>query len=388
MSVRMTEIASSILNGAPNIDVPVEELFAETKLDFELVSGDSGLVEKPVESNAFTQIGEIIEKMILSSGLVEDNMSDVPSADIEHYEETETEINLTLPASELVPENRAATADDLSFNNNDEIPDEAILSVAPANNNVRTANPDKILSILTHETRDHAKVPPTETTKIIGTSENLIDQNLDVPKWSSAQGNGKTQHIVTPSVQSSRISNETPEPNNSIAALDGLKNTSETELLSVAQPSILRTSLSLTPTVQPASIGVQTPDRKILSQVSSAISSTSKENIEIRLDPPELGRIIISMNQSESGLSALVSSEKAEIAELLRRHSELLSRELSKSGFEDATLEFSHRERHPDDSEFVFSQNNYPSDPSEQSEASLEIEGILRSISGGLDIRL
>ena len=388
MSVRMTEIASSIFNGAQNIDVPVEELFAETKLDFELVSGDSGLVEKPVESNAFTQIGEIIEKMILSSGLVEDNMTDVPSADIEHYEETEAEINLTLPASELVPENRAATADDLSFNNIGEIPDEVILSVAPANNTVRTANPDKILSILTHETRDHAKVPPTEITKIIGTSENLIDQNLGVPKWSSVQGNGKTQHIVTPSVQSSRISNETPEPNNSIAALDGLKNTSETELLSMAQPSILRTSLSLTPTVQPASIGVQTPDRKILSQVSSAISSTSKENIEIRLDPPELGRIIISINQSDSGLSALVSSEKAEIADLLRRHSELLSRELSKSGFDDATLEFSHRERHPDDSEFEFSQNNYPSDPSEQSEASLEIEGILRSISGGLDIRL
>lgn len=388
MSVRMTEIASSVFNGAQNIDVPVEELFTEAKLDFELVSSDSGLVEKPVESNAFTQVGEIIGKMIVSSGLVEDNMLDAPSVDIEHTEETKPEIDLPHPDSELNPEFQAAITDEISVKRIDEIPDEAIQSVALVNNRVRTANPDKILSVLAHETRVRAKVPPNEITKIRGASENLGIKYLGVTERSSAQSDDKAQHIVTPSVQTVSINNETLEPNNSITALDGLKNTSETDVVNIAQTSILRISPSLTPTVQPASIGAQTPDSKILSQVSLAISSTSKEKIEIRLDPPELGRIIISINQSDSGLSALVSSEKAEIADLLRRHSELLSRELSKSGFDDATLEFSHREKHPDGSAFESAQNNFPSDASEQSEASFEVEGVLRSISGGLDIRL
>jgi len=98
--------------------------------------------------------------------------------------------------------------------------------------------------------------------------------------------------------------------------------------------------------------------------------------------------VIISITQNESGLSATVTSEKAEVADLLRRHSELLSRELSKSGFSDASLEFSHRDQREGRSIFDEYEALFSSVSPEQTEATSTIEAILQSQSGSLDIRL
>ncbi|MFO7853680.1 MAG: flagellar hook-length control protein FliK [Paracoccaceae bacterium] len=54
--------------------------------------------------------------------------------------------------------------------------------------------------------------------------------------------------------------------------------------------------------------------------------------VELRLDPPELGLVRVSLSASDGATHALVIAERPETADLLRRHAELLSRELASAG--------------------------------------------------------
>lgn len=95
----------------------------------------------------------------------------------------------------------------------------------------------------------------------------------------------------------------------------------------------------------PAKIEMSPPNtRNIINQITVAISNTSDGKIELRLDPPELGRIHITLIQTDSGLTAQILTDKADITELLRRNGDILERELAKSGIKDASLSFSHRQ--------------------------------------------
>lgn len=78
----------------------------------------------------------------------------------------------------------------------------------------------------------------------------------------------------------------------------------------------------------------------VASQVSAAIRSGENDQIEIRLDPPELGRVQIEMRVVEGSLHAVLVAERPEIGDLLRRHAELLQRELESAGYESVTLDF------------------------------------------------
>jgi len=125
---------------------------------------------------------------------------------------------------------------------------------------------------------------------------------------------------------------------------------------------------------------------QVASQIVAAISNGAGETIELRLDPPELGRVHVLMSQADGGLSAVITTEKADIGELLRRNSDLLAREFSKAGFEGATLKFAHQEQS--------SQNPAPERKfglsnaiDEDAAASPTAQSIATQL-GGLDIRL
>jgi len=79
----------------------------------------------------------------------------------------------------------------------------------------------------------------------------------------------------------------------------------------------------------------------VIQQVSGAIAKLADGKVELRLDPPELGRVTISFSSTDSGISAQIIGEKQDIVDLLRRHAEIFSRELTKSGISDAALDFS-----------------------------------------------
>ncbi len=91
-------------------------------------------------------------------------------------------------------------------------------------------------------------------------------------------------------------------------------------------------------------------------QLSVAVSSAQNGQVELRLDPAELGRVQIHLHTSEDGVRAVVMAERAETQDLLRRHADMLSRDLAEAGFESVSLDFtggSHSGDQPDDASSV-----------------------------------
>lgn len=80
---------------------------------------------------------------------------------------------------------------------------------------------------------------------------------------------------------------------------------------------------------------------QIVGQITVAASKGEGDKVEIRLDPPELGKVKLSFAMSETGVTAHVSVERPEAYDLLRRHGEMLERELNASGFSNVSLDFS-----------------------------------------------
>lgn len=78
----------------------------------------------------------------------------------------------------------------------------------------------------------------------------------------------------------------------------------------------------------------------VVSQLAVAIGRASDRRVEIRLDPPELGRVQIHLTPVDGGLQAMVLSDRPETNDLLRRHAELLARELNAAGYGSVSLDF------------------------------------------------
>jgi len=78
----------------------------------------------------------------------------------------------------------------------------------------------------------------------------------------------------------------------------------------------------------------------IQAQVIEAMRTSSSNDIEIRLEPEELGRLRIIMSPREGGMHVLVLAERPETLDLMRRHSDEFGGYLSDGGHEDAEIEF------------------------------------------------
>ena len=80
--------------------------------------------------------------------------------------------------------------------------------------------------------------------------------------------------------------------------------------------------------------------REVASQITVAIAQAGQPQVEIRLDPPELGRVQIRLNPTEHGLQALVLAERPETQDFLRRHAEVLRNDLTEAGYAQVSLDF------------------------------------------------
>ncbi len=123
-------------------------------------------------------------------------------------------------------------------------------------------------------------------------------------------------------------------------------------------------------------------------QIVAAISSRGMDTtIEVRLDPPELGRVMIDFEgRGVDIIRATVSAEAPETLDLMRRNIDLLQRELEKSGLHNIDLQF--REGNPQSNannkeEHFFARGRFPDDIAQQMS-----ETSLRTIALGLDGRL
>jgi hypothetical protein len=99
-----------------------------------------------------------------------------------------------------------------------------------------------------------------------------------------------------------------------------------------------------TPTTPLSAAGLERHGDAAARTVAQAIVAGADRNrIELRLDPPELGRVSIDLRLDDGAVTASVSAERPETLDLLRRHADALQRELSSAGFERATLAFGDR---------------------------------------------
>lgn len=77
-----------------------------------------------------------------------------------------------------------------------------------------------------------------------------------------------------------------------------------------------------------------------INQIAQAIFVSPNDRFEIFLSPEELGRVRIHMHQSEVGLQVMVSTERSETMDLLRKNISLLSRSLSDLGYGSPSFQF------------------------------------------------
>jgi hypothetical protein len=128
----------------------------------------------------------------------------------------------------------------------------------------------------------------------------------------------------------------------------------------------------------------------VAGQVAVAIARAAEEKLEIRLDPPELGKVQIHLTRHEGGIQAVVLADRPETQDLLRRHAEVLARELGEAGYDSVRLDFAGgearagRDEAPD---FDWATQAAPG-PAVAAEAPAPAAQPRRSAAGGLDVRL
>lgn len=80
--------------------------------------------------------------------------------------------------------------------------------------------------------------------------------------------------------------------------------------------------------------------REVAGQITLAIGQATQPLVEVRLDPPELGRVSIRLTPVDGGLQALVLAERPETQEFLRRNADTLLRDLDAAGYDSVDLDF------------------------------------------------
>jgi len=385
MPVRMTEITPQAPPGAAKICIDVENIVAQTSFDTELKLAKAVPADVPTASREFAQVGLILRKMMPPELKIEETATEPPSIDVSQHEKVPVTFEVLPEASNPVVVTKNETPDRLEVTmdaDNESHKAEAI-SLMPAGNAAVSA------PISIADGAGQALTPGPPLTSSVESNIKGVEKS-DVPAHERRTDTTRAftpPQTNAPPMTPDAIRDKPPEPKIQSVS-EGFGDSDDVGTVIPDKSQAQRPSPVAAPMAPPLATRLQTPESKILSQISTAISNTSKDTVEIRLDPPELGRVVISITQSDSGLSATVTSEKAEVSDLLRRHAELLSRELSKSGFTEASLEFSHRGHQQKRSPFEEENTSLVAADPDDREAISTIETLLVHQSASLDIRL
>jgi len=124
---------------------------------------------------------------------------------------------------------------------------------------------------------------------------------------------------------------------------------------------------------------------QITTQLPQLLTKAEKQVVELRLDPPELGRVTIHLSTHDTQVTAHVVAERVDTIDLMRRHAELLSDTLANAGFSQADLSF--QQGHEQSAEDEHEKFQLITSISE-SEGALTSTPTLSGQDGRLDIRL
>ncbi len=124
---------------------------------------------------------------------------------------------------------------------------------------------------------------------------------------------------------------------------------------------------------------------QITAQLPQLLTKADKQTIELRLDPPELGRVTIHLTTNDQQVTAQVIADRPDTVDLMRRHAELLAATLARAGFSQADLSFQQGQSQNNKGEFEQFQSIAGISESDEPAISTPI---LTGQDGRLDIRL
>ena len=84
----------------------------------------------------------------------------------------------------------------------------------------------------------------------------------------------------------------------------------------------------------------ETP-RLVAVQLAEALATKGERNIDVALNPEELGRVKMRVSTTDTSVTIMITTERPETGDLMRRHINELSEEFRRMGFEDVKFEFS-----------------------------------------------
>lgn len=93
--------------------------------------------------------------------------------------------------------------------------------------------------------------------------------------------------------------------------------------------------------VSPGTVHRPEVPRMVAQQMAEAVAAKGDRNIEIALSPEELGRVKMRLSATESGMTVMITTERPETGDLMRKHINELAEEFRRMGYEDVSFEFS-----------------------------------------------
>lgn len=93
--------------------------------------------------------------------------------------------------------------------------------------------------------------------------------------------------------------------------------------------------------LQPGTVHRPETPRQIGVQLATAFMAKGERNVDVALNPEELGRVKMRVSTSETGITMVIQTERPETADLMRRHINELADEFRKMGFDNISFEFS-----------------------------------------------
>lgn len=93
--------------------------------------------------------------------------------------------------------------------------------------------------------------------------------------------------------------------------------------------------------LQPGTVHRPETPRLIAAQLAQALVAKGERNVEVALNPEELGRVKMRVTTSDTGITVVIQTERPETGDLMRRHINELADEFRKMGFENVSFEFS-----------------------------------------------
>jgi flagellar hook-length control protein FliK len=163
--------------------------------------------------------------------------------------------------------------------------------------------------------------------------------------------------------------------------------------LGVAAPAPAANAANAAAPAAPQSVAAAVPLAGLAVEITTQAHAGNK-HFEIRLDPPELGRIDVKLDVDRDGnVSTRLVVDRADTLDLLKRDASTLERALQQSGLKtsDNGLEFSLRQQgfaRDDNAAQTAAQLVIPDDDPAPLEAMRQGYGRLLGLGGGLDIRV